>query len=73
MDQTRLSNVLSTTRLLPHFSQENVDIMKLCIFEQLGCQSESEFICKALNSMYRFFFLAGFQKPEINNPFWCTR
>ena len=51
MDRSRLSNVISVTRLLPHFSRENVDTMKSCIFEQLECDNESQFLCKALQSL----------------------
>ena len=51
MDRSRLSNIISVTRLLPHFSPENVDVMKSCIFEQLECENESQFLCKALQSL----------------------
>ena len=51
MDRSRLSNIISIHRLLPHFSAENVDVMKSCIFEQLECDNESQFLCKALQSL----------------------
>ena len=53
MDQSRLSNIIAVTRLLPHFSPENVDVMKSCIFEQFECENESQFLCKALKSRYK--------------------
>ena len=51
MDRSRLSSMISVTRLLPHFSPENVDVMKSCIFEQLECDNETQFLCKALQSL----------------------
>ena len=53
MDRSRLSNIIATTRLLAHFLQQNVDSMKSCIFEQMECENECEFICKALNSLWK--------------------
>ena len=53
MDRGPLSNILAATRLLPHFSQQNLHEMKSCIFEQLGCKNEYDFISKALNAFYK--------------------
>ena len=53
MDRSKLSNVIATTRLLPFFSTQNVSQMKSCIFEQLGCENESQFLCKVLQSLYK--------------------
>ena len=53
MDRSKFSNIIATTRLLPHFSRNNITALKLCIFEQLGCENESQFLCKALNSLYK--------------------
>ena len=52
MDRSKFSNILANTRLLKHFSQENVEVIKEYIFDQLGCQNESDFICQALKSLY---------------------
>ena len=53
MDRSRLSNIISVARVLPHFSTENLAVMKSCIFEQLECENEGEFLCKALQSLYK--------------------
>ena len=53
MERSSLSNIISATRLLPHFSSQNINLMKSCIFEQLGCENESQFICKSLQSLYK--------------------
>ena len=53
MNRSKLSNVLSTTRLLPYFSNDNVDEVKLCLYQELGCENESQFVCKILNSIYK--------------------
>ena len=53
MDRSKYSNIIATTRLLPHFSSQNINKFKSCIFEQLGCKNESQFICKALKSLYK--------------------
>ena len=49
----KLCNIIATTRVLTHFSSDNVAMIKSCIFEQLGCENESDFICKALNLLYK--------------------
>ena len=53
MDRSRLSNIISTTRLLPHFSAKNVDVMRSCILNQFECENESQFLCKVLKSLYK--------------------
>ena len=53
MDRSKLSNIIATTRLLPFFSTQHVSQIKSCIFEQLGCQNESQFLCKVLQSLYK--------------------
>ena len=53
MDRSKLSNIFATTRLLPFFSSQNVNRIKCCIFEQLGCENESQFLCKVLQSLYK--------------------
>ena len=53
MDRSRLSNIVSATRLLPHFTPHNIDTIKYCIFEQLNCKNESDFLCKALILLYK--------------------
>ena len=53
MERSKASNILITTRLLSHFDAESVTSMKCCIFEQLGCINESQFLCKVLNCMRR--------------------
>ena len=62
MDRSRLSNIVSVTRLLPHFSSENVDVMKSCVFEQLGCENEGQFLCKALQSLYKTLSIESLSK-----------
>ena len=53
MDRSKLSNVLSTTRLLPYFSNDNVDKVRSCLYHELGCENESQFVCKILKSVYK--------------------
>ena len=53
MDRSKLSHMISTTRLLPHFSSTNVDAIKSCLFDQLGIETESQFLCIVLNSVYK--------------------
>ena len=53
MDRSKLSNVISITHLLPHFTSTNIDVIKSCIFEQLDIENESQFVCIALNSIYK--------------------
>ena len=53
MDRSKLSHIISTTRLLPHFSPTNVDAMKSCLFDQLEIKTESQFLCIVLNSLYK--------------------
>ena len=53
MDRSKLSHIISTTRLLPHFSAANINTIKLCLFDQLGIETESQFLCIALNSLYK--------------------
>ena len=53
MNHSKTSNLLITTRVLPHFNRENLTRIKSCIFEQLGCTNESQFLCIALQCMYK--------------------
>ena len=53
MLHSKLSDIITTSRLLPHFTPQNVNALKTCIFDQLGCKNESEFLCKALVSLYK--------------------
>ena len=53
MATSKLSNVISTTRLLKHFSVENANTMKRCIYTELGCVNEAEFLCKILFLIYK--------------------
>ena len=53
MLHSKLSDIIATSRLLPHFTPHNVNALKTCIFDQLGCKNESEFLCKALVSLYK--------------------
>ena len=53
MDRSKLSQVISITRLLPHFSQTSIDAIKHCIFDQLEIQTESQFLCMVLSSLYK--------------------
>ena len=48
MERSNFANILITTRLLPYFSDDNVAAMKSCIFGELKCQNEKEFLCKVL-------------------------
>ena len=43
MERLNFANVLITTRLLPHFSCDNVAAMKSCILHELKCETEGEF------------------------------
>ena len=52
MKRSKRSNIIATTRLLPHFSQDNLNVMQLCIFNQVGCSCESQYICEALHSLH---------------------
>ena len=52
MDRSKLCNIISITRLLPHFSNKNMNEIKSCIFSQLGCENESQFLCNVLVSIY---------------------
>ena len=51
MECSKLSHIISTTRLLPHFSPTNINVMKLCIFDQLGIDTESQFLAMALKAL----------------------
>ena len=51
MDSSKFCNIIATTRLLPHFSPQNITSIKSCVFSQLGCQNEAQFLCKALQSL----------------------
>ena len=51
MDRSKFSNIVATTRLLTHFSAHNIKLIKSCIFEQLGCENESQFLIKTLQSI----------------------
>ena len=53
MDRSKFANILITTRLLPHFTSENIEMMKSCIFEQFRCANESQFLCKILENMHK--------------------
>ena len=53
MERSKLSHVISTTRLLPHFSATNIDAFKSCLFDQLQIENESQFVCIVLNSLYK--------------------
>ena len=53
MDRSKLSNVIATTRLLRHFSRVNLNTMKSYIYQELGCENESQFLCKILQSIYK--------------------
>ena len=53
MERSKLSNIISTTRLLPHFSDVNINAIKSCIFEQLDITTESQFVAIALTSIYK--------------------
>ena len=55
MDRSVRSNLMITTTYLQHFSQNSLDKMKTCIYEQLNCKNEAEFLCKAIDSMYHVF------------------
>ena len=48
MDRTKVSNILATTRLLAHFSTDNIQVMKSFICEQITGENECEFLCKTL-------------------------
>ena len=48
MERSNFANILITTRLLPYFNDDNVAAMKSCIFSELKCQNEKEFLCKVL-------------------------
>ena len=51
MERSNFANVLIATRLLPHFTAENIVTMKSCIFAQFGCETETQFLCKVLKNM----------------------
>ena len=51
MNRSALSNIIATTRLLPHFSSENLALLKSCIFDEVKCDNEKDFLCKALLSL----------------------
>ena len=53
MLHSKLSDIIATSQLFPHFTAQNVNSLKTCIFDQLGCKNESEFLCRALVSMYK--------------------
>ena len=52
MERSNFANILITTRLLPYFNSDNVLAMKSCIFGELGCANEREFLCKVLTMIY---------------------
>ena len=52
MERSNFANVLITTRLIPYFNSDNVAAMKSCIFVELGCTNEAEFLCKVLTMIY---------------------
>ena len=52
MKRSKRSNIIATTRLLPHFSRANLNAIKWCIFEQTGCSTKSQFICESLHSLH---------------------
>ena len=53
MDRSKLSNVLASTRLLLLFSPRKIETMRLCIYQELGCETEAQFLCKVLQSTYK--------------------
>ena len=59
MDRSKLSHMISTTRLLPHLSSTNIHIIKLCMIDQLGIKTESQFLCVILNSLYKTLTLTA--------------
>ena len=53
MERSNFANVLITTRLLPHFTTDNMEAIKSCIFQQLQCNSEPQFYCKLLKMIHK--------------------
>ena len=53
MERSKLSHVISTTRLLPHLCATNINVIKLCIFEQLEIKTDAEFLDMALKTLYK--------------------
>ena len=53
MDRSKLSNLVATTRLLQHFSSITLNAVKSIIYAELGCQNESQFLCKVLPLVYK--------------------
>ena len=51
MDCSIRANVLATAKYLEHFSGDSVEQFKSCIFEQLGCNNEVEFLHKILTNI----------------------
>ena len=49
---SRIANIIAIGRVVHHLSPQNLNMLKLCILEQLRCRNESDFICKSLNSLY---------------------
>ena len=53
MDQPSFAIVVSTTRLVEHFSEDSLNEFKTCLFKQLNCQNEQEFLIKVLRQLYK--------------------
>ena len=49
------SNLMVTTRYLQHLNQDSLNKLKQCIYEQLECKNEGQFLVKALNCMCHLF------------------
>ena len=45
------ANVIATAKYLQYFNEGNVVQFKSCLLEQLGCNSEVEFLLKVLNNI----------------------
>ena len=67
MTQQMLSNVLTINRLVSHFTTDNVDVMRSCIFEQLNCENEAQFLSKVLNICYKHKLLSNESIKTIKN------
>ena len=48
MDRSPRANIFEITRLLEHFNDRNANLFKKCLFKQLHCTKESQWLCKAI-------------------------
>ena len=47
------SDVIATTRLIKELNETNVKVLKSCLFSELECKNDKQFLCKILPLIYK--------------------